>query len=802
MWLNYLVLAMRNLARNRIYAFINILGLAVSISACMLIYLYVQSEENFDRGWANYDRIYRINNTIYLNGMADPFALGSFGMAPSLQNTCPQVENAVRLMPVGKQTVRFNEKIFNEEELYFVDADFFKVFNYQFIAGDPLTALQEPGSIVLSAEMAAKYFGDSPAVGQILQFPRKTYTVRGVIRTQPESHIKVNALLSINSLEPQFTQVYMQDWFRVCAYTYVKLKPNHSATDFNTTLAQWYNQHIAPWIKQEGLQARVSYHLQPVADIHFSTEWQYDIPGASNRTYLYIFGVVGAFLLVIAAINYMNLAIATSTRRAKEVGIRKAAGASQLQLIIQFMGESLLLTLFSIVLALALTEVLLPFFNALTNKNFSLADFQSFSWGFITMLGLVLLFMAVAGGLYPAIVLARFQPAEVLRGLAAIGSNRTIIRKTLVIAQFTLSIAVLLGTLVVYGQMQYMKNKPLGFAKAQTVAVKFYGTDTTLVRKLPAFKQELLGYASIEKVSVSGHVPGNKTGRLLMNVEQANGQLAEKAINLAVVDADFFSTLGIPILQGRAFRQDFPADTATYIINEAAARTFGWANPLGKKLTTGVGNGAAPGQVIGVVKDYHYTSLHSDIEPLVFLLSQEPFGFVLLRLKNENITETMDYIATKWKAFDPHHPMEFFYLDDNFNKLYQKEEKLLAVFAYFAGLTIFISCLGLFGLASYTIVRRTKEIGIRKVMGAGEFQIVALLVKEFTILVGIAALIAFPPSYYLLNQWLQDFAYRIEPAPQHFIISGLLSLLVACIAVGSVAWRAARANPILALRYE
>lgn len=799
---SYFVLAFRLLSRNRVHTLINLLGISVSVSACLLIYLYIQSELNYDKSWSSHEKVYRVTNTVYLNGMEDRFALGSFGLTPALKTEFPQLEAAVRLMPFGKPTVRYEDKIFNEEDLYFTDADVFQVFDYPFIYGDPKTALVKPHSIVLTKEMSEKYFGDVNPLGKSLKFPNESFTVTGVIKNDRETHIKLNAFLSISSLPPQATTVYVQDWFRVCAYNYIKFKDKSQAASFAPLLSAWSERVIGAWSKQAGAQARMEHFLQPVADAHFDAQWQYDISGTGNKTYLYIFACVGVFLLLISSINYMNLAIAASARRAKEVGVRKSAGATQTDLIIQFLGESALLIFAASLLALALTELLLPFFNELTQKDFHLLRIDGRALGFVGALFGILVFTAIAGGLYPALALARFRPSEVLRGLPSMGGGRAILRKTLVTVQFALSISVVFATMVVFAQMRFMKNKDLGFRQKSTLAVKFYGADSTLARKLPAFKEELRRFAPVKSISVGAHVPGNRTGRILMAVEQEGGKMVEKALNFTVVDADYFETLKIPLLKGRTFRKNTLIDTSGYIINEAAAQMLGWREPLDKKMTTGVGEGSPPGRVIGVVKDFHYASLHQNIEPLVFVLATEPRGFVILNLETEDPAQTLAQLSAKWKAFDPNHPMEYYFLDENFDKLYQKEERLLGVFAYFAALTIFISCLGLYGLASYTITRRTKEIGVRKVLGASEGQVIALLVKEFAVLVAIAALVATPPAYYLLSRWLEDFAFRVSLGWEPFLMAAVLALCVACLAVGVVAARAARQNPILSLRYE
>jgi putative ABC transport system permease protein len=799
MFKNYLKIALRNIARNRISSIINVAGLAAGISACILIYLYIQREYSYDKHFADNDRIYRVTSFFNLSGQVDHFALSSFALGPALRDEFPQLEHVSQLMPVGKQTVWYNDKMYNESDVYFADSNFFKIFPYEFVKGNPATALQRPRTIVISEEMAARYFGNEDPIGKQLKFTLKSYEVTGIFHDNPlqPSHIKSQAFLALPSLDTSYAKRISSDWFYMTTFTYIKFRNASDRQGFNHKLQQFVDARIVPWIKQNQLHDSIEYRLQPLRKIHFTSDLKYDQATVGNRSYIYIFGAVGIFLLLIASINYMNMATTRATRRSKEVGIRKVMGASRQQLIWQFIGESVLTALLSLVIALLIVEILLPYFNTLAETQFSFIDiFHSSAPLFLV--GAVL-FVGIVGGSYPAFYLSSFRPADVIKAQQIPRGASANLRKALVVVQFSISTILIIATAIVYSQIHYMKNKDLGFNKKNLYEVNVFFLDSTLQKRFPTVENELQQNANIKGVTFAQNVPGERVGRLLFFTKN-NGKQAENAFSTMFVDYNFLQMMNIPLVKGRYFSKQYGGDdTAAFIINEATARFMGWKDPIGQEIQNGVGYN---GKVVGVVKDFNYTSLHSAIDPLVIMVGQKRAGSLLVRLSGNNMPATLDFIEKKWKTFDSRHPFEGNFIDEQFDKQYRKEEKMLAIFGYFAALTIIIACLGLFGLAAYMAEQKTKEIGIRKVNGASERDIVFLFVKEFMKLIGIALIIAWPLSYLLMNRWLQDFAYRISLSPVLFLVAGLIAAFIALATVSYQAISAAVRNPVQALRYE
>ncbi|KAA9340555.1 ABC transporter permease [Adhaeribacter soli] len=797
---NYFKIAWRNLVRNKVYSAINILGLAIGISACILIFLYVRDELTYEAHFDKANRIFRITNEINLQGQTDKFALTPFPLADALKKDFPVVEAVTRVMPIGKQTVWYEDKVFSEENFYFADSTFFRIFNYPFLQGDPATALDLPKSIVITEEIARKYFGSSEnAMGKVMKFSKNPHKVTGVFRDPGHSHFKLNALLSVNTFDEALKQQFSGDWFRMSLYTYVLLPSSDKKAVFEQNLLTFYHKTVVPWMKENRLTASMKYHLQALPDIHLDNSFTYDLSPAGNKSYVYIFGIVALFILLIACINYMNLATARSAKRAKEVGLRKVIGAHRSQLIKQFVGESVMLTALAILVALALVELLLPYFNSLTEKNFTLSYFSNAS--FLVVLLLIIVFVGIVGGSYPAFFLSAFKPVDVLKSDKNPRGTNALLRKALVVTQFTISLILIIGTVVVHSQMQFLKNNDLGFNKEQVVVIDIPGGDTTLVNRLNTIKHEFLASPSVKKVATSAFIPGDKVSRLLFYAENnETGKMEEKTISSMFVDYDFLEMMEIKLAAGRNFSRDIRTDDSmAFIINETAARWLGYQNPVGKNLENGLG---LRGKIIGVVKDFHFTSLHNKIEPLAIMLAPKTQGFLLVRVEQSNLPGTLAFIEEKWKAFDRKHPMEYFFLDENFNKQYRSEEKMLTVFGYFAALTILIACLGLFGLASFTAEQRTKEIGIRKVLGSSVSEIMLLLSKDFAWLVLIAVALASPLAWYSMHHWLRNFAYRTEIHWWIFAIAGFIALTIAMLTVSFQAAKAARLNPIKALRSE
>ena len=794
---NYLKIALRSLLRQKGYSFINIVGLAVGISACLLIALYIGDEVRYDAHNSKSNRIYRITSTMKLTEKSQALARSSYMLAPILKKDYPEIEDAVRLFPTQKQTVWYGDKVFQFEKAFFSEAGFFTMFDYQFIEGNPVNALKEPLSVVISDKVAEQFFGSSRGVlGKTLLFSKASCKITGVVKTQANpSHLVWDVMLSAHSLPKAFTEQLEHDWFYMAQFTYILFTDATKRSGFESKLSALREQYVVPWLKQEKVQGDVTFSLQPLSDIHFNTSYEFDVAERTNKSYLAIFSIVGVFILLVACINYMNLATARSLKRAKEVAIRKTSGAKRLHLIYQFLGESTVIALIAVIVAVVLAEMLLPAFNQVTGKTLVISLNPTFFFGAI----LLALFVGIVSGSYPALYLAGFEPVDILKSNKTAKGSAAFVRKALVVVQFAISVVLMIGTGVVYMQMQFMKTKDVGFQKDQILVVKVPLQDSSVSQRLQVIKNEFLQNPSITTVAGSGNVPGSPFGQILHFVQNGS-KTEERPINIMTVDEDLLPMLGIKIVKGRGFSKEFTSDKQRgFIINEAAARSYGWQNPLGLKIQNGLGY---DGEIIGVVKDFNFTSLHSPIEPLVIVLAQQTPAFIMLKVKGENIASTVRFVEEKWSKFSTRYPMEYYFLDEHFDKQYRAEGRLQTVFTYFAAVTIVIACLGLFGLAAFAAEQRTKEIGIRKVLGASVMNIIGLLSKDFLKLVGIAIAVATPLAYWASSKWLQDFAYRIELGVGVFLAVAVLAVVIAFVTVAGQSWRAARANPVNSLKYE
>ncbi|GAB3195332.1 putative ABC transport system permease protein [Pontibacter aydingkolensis] len=799
---NYIKIALRNLYRNKVYSAINIVGLAIGVASCMLIFLYVQDELSYESNFSKSDRILRIVGEVIFEGQQDNFAVTPPPLEPALRKFSG-VETVTQFSPTSKQTIWYDNQSFTEDKLLFADSAFFTVFDYEFISGDPRTALDGPQKIVLTEELANKLFGGTEdALGKVLQFSRNPYTVTGIYKDKGHSHIQATGLLSRATIDSKLTEEdYKNLWFNLNRYTYALLPDQNKQPELQYQLDELSTNFINPWIKDNRLNAQMKLIAQPLKDIHFDQRYGHGLTPAGNMSYIYIFGAVAIFLLLIASINYMNLATARSAKRAKEVGLRKVVGADRSQLVSQFLGESILLTLIAVVLALGLVQVFIPSFNALTNKNFSSNFF--FQGEFILLLLALILLIGVVAGSYPAFFLSRFKPADVLKSDKTPRGSSATLRKALVVVQFGISLIMIIGTIVVFAQMRFLKNSDLGFQKEQVLVIDVPSGDSVLVSRLPVIKQQLLQNPNVLQVSNSYSIPSESLNRTLMLVEQGD-KMVEKTIDIMAIDYDFIPLMGIQMKAGRNFSKDHKTDQQSgVIINEAAAKWLGWDDPVGKKVNTGdttiAGNQS---RIIGVVKDFHVQSLHTEVQPLALQLIPESPGYLLARIAPENQAATIQFVEQQWRQFDQKHPMEYFFMDEYFDRQYKAEEKILTVFGYFAALTIFIACLGLFGLASFTAEQRTKEIGIRKVLGSSTGSIVLLLSKDFALLVLVAIALASPIAWYGMNTWLQDFAYRVDLSWWIFVLAGFVAMSIALITVSVQAIKAAFLDPVNALRTQ
>ena len=788
---NLLKISIRNILKEKTYSLVNILGLTIGITCSIFILLYVGDEISYDKFHVNGDNTYRIVSNIKEPDNAFTWAVAQIPVAPELKNNYPEVENFARVSGTGRFKMKYEEKEFYEEDIYMADSTFFDVFTYEFVEGDPETALDGPFKIVMSQSMAKKYFGNESAIGKsLIDDEDDTYLVTGVIKDPPRnSHLVFDAIVGW-----EITGARSTDWGSFGVFSYIQLPEDYLIENMQPNFDSVLAQHVNPIFEQYGIT--INYEMQRITDIHLYSKIQDEAESNGDITYVYIFSAVAFFMLIIAAINYMNLATARSAKRSREVGMRKVLGSTRGQLIGQFLTESILLSVIALIFSLILIYLLLPAFNDLSGKHISFSIlFQPKN--FLSLLGIIMLIGFLAGS-YPAFYLSGFKPADVLKGKVAGSSGHSGLRKSLVVFQFGISLFMLISTLIVYSQLQYLRNKDLGFNKDQVAHATF--TNREQGEQFNALKNSLEQLPEIDLVATSSAAPGDGIGKVIMNVELNDGTMNERGVDFYVADYDFIPTLGMNIKEGRNFSREIISDTiGATLANEAMVARMGWEEPLGKKMKLGDNNLT----IVGVLEDYHQNSLYDEIEPLVIILDENRRN-VFIKINSDDIRGTMEKAEQAWAAIYPDFPFEYSFLDQDFNSQYEADEKRGQIFTIFSSLTLIIACLGLLGLISFTTEQRTKEVGIRKVNGASVGAIVRLISKEFIILIAIASVIAIPLSYYFMNNWLQSFAYKIVLSEQvHlFVTSILAAFIITMITVGYHTIKAATANPVNALREE
>lgn len=797
---NLFKIALRNIFKDKVYSAINILGLTIGITCSIFLFMYILDELSYDRYHTNANNIYRIVSNIKEPDNAFTWAVAQVPMAQELRNNYPEVKNAVRFYGTGRTLYKNGEKQFNEEGFYLTDSTVFDMFSYEFLAGDVNTALDNPFSIVLTETIAKKYFASATeALGQSLQNKEnQEYKITGVIKDVPyNTHFRFDALISRSS-RPNSDG---GSWGNFGVFTYIQLPDGYDLSKMYASLDKIVKERVNPIFEQYNI--KIGYELQRITDIHLHSKIQDEAEEGGDISVIYIFGAVSAFMLIIACINYMNLATARSANRAKEVGVRKVMGSQRKQLIMQFITESVVLTLIALVLSILLIYALLPAFNSLANKHLPF-NYILQTPVVLTLLG-VTLFSGIVGGSYPAFYLSGFNPVNVLKGKLSTRGGSVVFRRVLVVLQFSISIFMLISTLVVFDQLNYMRNKDLGFDKERVVKLTL--SERELRQKADVLVNRLKQAPEVAGVGTATSVPGQGVGKLLLKVEDNQGKMVDRGVDLFNADFDFVKTMGMHIVQGRDFSRDVSSDT-TYavLVNEAMVKRMAWDDPIGKKF---VFEGAGPNnqdiekRVVGVLKDYHQNSLYDAIEPIMVILNDENY-FVLVRTEEGDVKKSLAAVENVWKDLFPNNTFQFEFLDQDFNSQYKADEKRSLIFTVFSSLTILIACLGLIGLAAFTTEQRTKEIGVRKVIGASVPNLVNLVSREFFVLVGIGMVIAFPFAWYFTDNWLQNFAYRIELKGEWltFLVSALLAFAITLLTVGYHVMRAAHANPVKSLRDE
>ena len=803
MFRNYLTVGIRNLLRYKGYSSINVLGLAIGIACCILILLYVQDELSYDRYHEKSDRIYRLAESATIAGRPIEAAVTPPPWAPVMAEEFPEIEQITRLKPPGSRwLIRYEENRFYERYFVFADSSVFDIFTIPLVQGNAKTALAEPGAVVLSESMAAKYFGDENPVGKVITGDDLyEFTITGIMEDMPgNSHFHFDFLASYASLAPynlyNEPSTMQNHGFNHDVFTYLLLREGQEPEDLERKFPEFLDRHLGDMLEGIGIVARP--FLQPITDIHLHSNMEAELGPNSDIRYVYIFSSLAVFVLLIACVNFMNLSTARSARRAQEVGIRKVLGAQRQQLIRQFTGESIFLSAIALVIALALVHLLLPQFNAVSGKTLEM-DYQSI-WLAPTLVGIALITGIVAGG-YPAFILSSFRPVAVLTGALKAGASQSLLRKILITFQFIVSIIMITGTAVVLDQLEYMQNKNLGFDKENVVIVRL--PDAEAIKGYTAFKNAILQYPEILNASTSTSVPG---GQPSLNLVTPEGVPEDQSPVYQVIwsDYDFIETLGVEMAVGRTFSREFGSDSTACLINMATVRSLGWENPIGKTIKmTGSPDSDPPFEVIGVMEDFHNKSLHQPIEPLLIRLLSDAASFMEVRIQGNNVTRGIEILEEQWRSIYPSHPaMDYSFLDADLEQLYIAEQRMGSVFIAGAILSIFIACLGLLGLSSFMSEQRTREIGVRKVLGATISNVVLLLSRDFTKLILLAFVVGAPAAYYVMHTWLENFPYRVELDLGVFAFAGLAALLIAWLTVGYQAFRAAASNPADALHAE
>jgi putative ABC transport system permease protein len=802
---NYFKIAFRNLWRNKAFSAINIFGLAIGIATCLVILMFVQNELSYDRFNKKADRTARIIFVGEVQGEKMKEASVMPPVAKTLLSDYPEVEEATRLKNAGSPIINYADKSFREGSVAFVDSNFLSVFTLPLIAGDSRTALLEPNTVVITKATAKKYFGDEEAIGKVLFFKEwnSNFKVTGVMEKIPvNSHFHFDFFASMSGFEEAKSSSWMSSNF----YTYLVLRKGADYKQLQSKLPGLVSKYIGPQMQQAmGLTLEqfrkngsdIGFMLEPLTSIHLKSDTTSELEPRGDIRYVYIFSAIALFMLLIACINFMNLSTASAAKRAREVGIRKVMGSVKLQLVKQFLIESMLITIIALLIALAIAQSVLPLFNNITGKALSL-NFAENTWLLpsLLLLGLITGFIA---GSYPAFFLSSFNPATVLKGKLVAGKKTGWLRSGLVVFQFCISIVLIVGTAVVYLQLSYIQNKNLGYEKERVLILP----ETYLLgQKEAILKQKIKADTRVLNVTSSGYLPAGPSNgnNFFIYAQEEASQI--KTLRYDVED-NYIPTLGMEIVYGRNFSPEFATDSSGIILNETAARALGWdKNAIGQTVKRRENNGAEMTyNVIGVVKDFHFKSLHERISPLVMTLSKNS-GTLIIKTKSAEVGGLLATLKNEWDNLNPETPFSYSFLDERFDATYREDKNTGMMLGIFAGLTIFVACLGLFGLATFTANQRTKEIGIRKVLGASVTGIVSLLSTDFLKLVCIAFVVAVPVAWLIMNRWLQDFAYRIDIPWQAFVVAALAAISITLITVSYQAIKSALANPVKSLRSE
>ena len=789
---SYLKTALRHFSRQKGFTFINMFGLTLGLACCIVIFLYVSDETSYDKYHEDLDHIYRVAVRSESPNLTSESASVCAPVAQVLRDNFPQVEKVAQVFRVNAGLMERGDKKYYEDSRIFADPQLFDILTIPFLQGDAQTALDKPYAMVLSEHLAKKYFGQMEPLGQTITLNTRDYEVTGVVADAPHNtHFKYDCFVSMKTLEGRYP---FERWFLSNFYIYVKVNPQTDMPELEKRFEVVAHTYAPKELMNPG--EKISYMLQPVGDIHLFSHLRNEIEPSMEAIYLYILSAVGLFVLLIACMNFINLSTARSGKRAKEVGVRKVIGAVRGQLARQFFGESAVIIFLALACAVILVSGILPLVNSIAGKAFTNAALIRPTI-LLFMTGLVI-FVGFAASAYPALFLSTFQPVNALKATLQTGSKGSGLRKVLVVSQFAISIALIAGTIVVYQQTNFMKNRYLGFDKEQKLMIPVRGM-LSIEENYETVKAAFTQHSSILGASVSSKTIGRRLDRWDTELV-TEGEKKSRPLNYLYVGPDYLSEYNIKVIAGRSFSRDFSTDlNEAFILNRKGAAEYGWSpeEALGKRLES-----IFPGQVIGVVEDFHYLGLQSQIEPLAMVWRPEMFGIITLCINTDDLPQTLGIVKSQWEELYPGHPIEHFFLDSYFNRQYQAEERIGKMFTIFTFLGVIIACLGLFGLTSFTVEQKTKEIGVRKVLGASVREIVVLLSREIVKWVVLANIIAWPLIYAAMNVWLKNFAYRIDFSLGILAASALLAVAIALLTISYQSIKAAFANPIDALKYE
>ena len=801
MFSNFLIIAFRLLRRDKLHSIINIIGLSIGIACCIIIMMYLQNELTYDENHKHADQIFRLGIKITMGDQSAEYPMASWSFGKRLKEEYPEIEDYVRIKPYSGVLFEFEEKVFYEDEIALADPSIFKIFSFKFICGDPATCLDKPGNLVLTKTLARKYFGEQNPIGKVIQLGNKyDCDVTAVVEDMPpNSHMRLNALVAMASVSVLAPDVDFDNLplMEASCFTFLLVDDGFSMNNFLEKFKSFRQKYIVD--EENRYHQTYDPIFQKLADIHYGPKLRFDYP-TGNKAYIYAFFAIGIFILVLACINYINLATARSLVRAREIGIKKILGAGRRHLVFQLLAESLTATLIALLIAIALVELIISvsFFNQLLNGSLKL-DLLNNPFFLYGILGLWL-FIGLFSGLYPALYFSSILPVKALCGTLTYAKSESQIRRSLATFQFVISIAVAAFALFMNEQIDYMRNRDMGFRKENVVSIKLH--DDANFDRIPAIMEELRRHSDIISITTAYTRPGRAWTNLI-SVEGKNGMEVHNFYRFSV-NYDFLSTLGIELLKGRDFDKNRPSDkTNAVIVNEKLVEYMGWENPIGKRLTKGLPDEPDfTGEVIGVVKNFNFFSLHHEIEPLWLNLQQKIGGSLIVRIKTERVAQVIDTLKEKWKQIHPGYPFVYSFLDKEFDRFYDSDRKQNQLIDIFSFMCIVISCLGLLGLTSFNTSRRIKEVAIRKIYGASATRIILMLFKEILYLMLMASILAIPLALAFIHMWLRNFAYRTDINILIFFLTAITALIIAFLTASYHCIRVARSNPVDTLRYE